>query len=318
MNLRRTINNIGTRFFSVFALATCLGWEGVSAQSINGQFFTPGLVIVDAPAAGNPTTVGSTMPIAIDISGDGLLPFPPPSPIASNDLPTAILSLDLYLVSSKNNVNVTVSEGTGLLEQESGSTVKHLNYRVPDCLPAGDYNLTFYEVDRINQETFFAIYAIPVSINRPSQANGTNCTGTVEVRPAEKQPQDDNRSPQQPFSGPGQTNFPISTSGATTQGYTTLTTEVQYMTTIFIPTTTQSSGIEIVVNVPQPTVIISEVTVAVPTNSMGQMTSDPEDMVNQGDFGVPIIDSAAPSRTMVSLLPPSFSLAVGFCMWFLL
>jgi hypothetical protein len=47
----------------------------------------------------------------------------------------------MYLVSYQTKLNLTVSEGTGLLQQEQGSTVKHLNYNISSCVPAGDYNV---------------------------------------------------------------------------------------------------------------------------------------------------------------------------------
>lgn len=50
-------------------------------------------------------------------------------------------SLELYLVSAQMNINLTVSNGPGLLTQEPGSTVKHLNWPIPPCVPAGDYNV---------------------------------------------------------------------------------------------------------------------------------------------------------------------------------
>jgi hypothetical protein len=37
----------------------------------NGQYFGPGIIIIDAPAPNSPFQVNSTMPIAIDVSLDG-------------------------------------------------------------------------------------------------------------------------------------------------------------------------------------------------------------------------------------------------------
>lgn len=47
----------------------------------------------------------------------------------------------MYLVSSQANVNLTVSSGPAFLSQESGSTVKHLNWPLPNCLVQGLYNV---------------------------------------------------------------------------------------------------------------------------------------------------------------------------------
>jgi len=55
-------------------------------------------------------------------------------------------SLELYLVSS--NLNVTVSGSSArLINTEPGSTVKHVNFVLPDCLPAGNYNVGFPSID---------------------------------------------------------------------------------------------------------------------------------------------------------------------------
>lgn len=84
---------------------------------------------LDTPPAGQSTQ------LSIDTSADGLLPPPDPS------LATTFLSLNIFLVSAQNGINVSVSNG-GLLDQEKGSTVKHLNYEVPACLPPGAYNVS--------------------------------------------------------------------------------------------------------------------------------------------------------------------------------
>lgn len=101
-------------------------------------------------------------------------------------------SLNLFLVSTESNLNVTVSEGPQYLTQEPGSTVstsllkyecssynfnskvKHLTYSIPTCVTAGAYNvsltrriiiflryrqlsqkLTVYEMSRINSTVRF-------------------------------------------------------------------------------------------------------------------------------------------------------------------
>lgn len=51
-------------------------------------------------------------------------------------------SLEIYLVSAQTGSNFTVSNGTGFLTQESGSTVKHLNFALPSCISPGVYNVS--------------------------------------------------------------------------------------------------------------------------------------------------------------------------------
>ncbi|KAA1468183.1 hypothetical protein DENSPDRAFT_377656 [Dentipellis sp. KUC8613] len=147
---------------SVFTLCVLLfiAFPIASAQYlVNGQVFTCGLAIVDAPAPNSTYHAGSNIPIAIDVSprgrprepktesyaaasqvsGDGKLP--PQAAIPGSNLATGFDSLELYLVSTQTGVNFTVSSGPGYLTQESGSTVKHLNFPLPNCVAAGQYNV---------------------------------------------------------------------------------------------------------------------------------------------------------------------------------
>jgi hypothetical protein len=80
------------------------------------------------------------IPIAIDISGDGQLPTSASLP-GSTD-PTALFSLNVFMSSLVFKQNLTVSPA-GILTQEPGSTVKHLNFAVGSysCLQAGTYNV---------------------------------------------------------------------------------------------------------------------------------------------------------------------------------
>jgi hypothetical protein len=79
------------------------------------------------------------MPIAIDISGNGHLDAK--ASIPGSDLETRFDLLEIYLVSAQTGLNLTVSEGPGLLTQGSGSTVKHLDFALSRCIPSGNYNV---------------------------------------------------------------------------------------------------------------------------------------------------------------------------------
>lgn len=182
-----------------------LGWSRLAAgQLINGQFFSPGLFILNSPEPGSTINAGQSTQLSIDTSADGLLPPPDPS------LATTFLSLNIFLVSAQNGINVSVSNG-GLLDQEKGSTVKHLNYEVPACLPPGAYNLTFYELSRINSSPFFTIDTIPLTVARSSSlstSSSQSCTGSTTPQ---AQPQRDSRPPVQPLLGDGKSAFALST-----------------------------------------------------------------------------------------------------------
>jgi len=166
-------------------LLTLLSLLALSAQVVkgqilvNGQIFTNGLAIIDSPAPGTPLHAGSTVTIAIDVSGDGKLTPDALKPDSSSS--THFYSLEIYLTSP--NLNLTVSQGPGLLAQEQGSTVKHINWLVDSCVPSGNYNLTFYEGSHIQDKDYFTITPLPVSVQNtnPSDScqNGTNSVQTV-------------------------------------------------------------------------------------------------------------------------------------------
>ncbi|KAI0274626.1 hypothetical protein BC834DRAFT_848968 [Gloeopeniophorella convolvens] len=160
------------RSFSILLLA-----RTVSAQYlVNGQVFTYALAIVDAPAPNGTFHAGSSIPIAIDVSGDGKLPQAAAAPGAG--LATGFDSLELYLVSEQTKTNLTISNGTGLLTQEPESTVKHINFVLSNCVTPGNYNFTVYEGSHINGQNYFSITPVPISIENTSPSgpctNGTN------------------------------------------------------------------------------------------------------------------------------------------------
>ena len=134
----------------------------------------------------------------IQISGDGHLDQK--ASVPGSGEATRFDSLEVYLVSYPGQLNLTVSAGPDLLTREQGSTVKHFDYNVSTCVPAGTYNvrpttrrpltatfrlltsehgppyalllpddpdrprtaqLTFYEGLHINDTPFFSITAYP-------------------------------------------------------------------------------------------------------------------------------------------------------------
>jgi hypothetical protein len=144
---------------------------------INGRIFTPGLAIFASPQPNTPMG-GDFLHIALDISGDGALPFPPSSnPSAS----TRLYNITLFLTSTSLGKNFTISNGTSnmapltnILEQEQGSTVKHVNFEWPLCLVGdgknaqgsarGAYNVSIHQSFRLNGSDFYTIFNLPVSV----------------------------------------------------------------------------------------------------------------------------------------------------------
>ncbi|KAJ6519622.1 hypothetical protein C8R45DRAFT_952129 [Mycena sanguinolenta] len=192
-------------FLFIFFLLSQL----VAGQTlINGQTFTNGLTIIDSPNAQNPGHAGSFINIAVDVSGNGQLPAAASLP--NSGYSTGFTSLEIYLISGETNINMTVSPSSALLSGESGSTVKHLNWPIPTCMPAGNYNLTFYESSLYNSQGVFAITPIPIPISNPNPAGP--CTENLNV--VQAQPQSSNPLLQLPFA-PGPASAPSSSATPT-------------------------------------------------------------------------------------------------------
>ncbi|KAF2836436.1 hypothetical protein M501DRAFT_939468 [Patellaria atrata CBS 101060] len=168
----------------------------VLSQSINngfnvvgGQIYTPGLAIVNSPQPFTPMG-GDFLHISIDISGNGRL-RPPPNNV---DPLSQLFNITLFLTSYDTNKNFTISNGTTrapplapILNQEPGSTVKHVNWAWPGCLVGdgqragpdsarGQYNITIHQNYRLNGTDFFTIFNLPISVTnsipeRPSRLN---------------------------------------------------------------------------------------------------------------------------------------------------
>ncbi|KAG2172103.1 hypothetical protein INT43_001580 [Umbelopsis isabellina] len=142
----------------------------------NGQYFGSGIVIVDAPAPNSTFQVNATMPIAIDISLDVITNLFPP-------FCNQVDAVSIFLTAT--NFNLTVRNPLNL-SSEPGSTVLHPNWIVPGCVPAGDYNLTFNELDTINGTHLYSSINIPVSINAPAGwKQQPNCSNNSVNQPLE-------------------------------------------------------------------------------------------------------------------------------------
>lgn len=96
--------------------------------------------------------------------------------------------LDLFLISEEVGVNVTVSTGPALLAGEPGSTVKHLDFQIPSCLPAGNYNVRMSMVPAapstdVAQLTFYeaSMFQGQVRARHPGQAPRAPLTTTCRV-----------------------------------------------------------------------------------------------------------------------------------------
>ncbi|KAJ4271846.1 hypothetical protein NW762_000554 [Fusarium torreyae] len=137
----------------------------------NGQIFTPGFVVLDAP---QPNT-----PLGGDVTANGKLPLESHDDDDSNQ----ILSIEMFLYSYTTGRNFTISNGTAtannaslgeIMAQEPGSTVKHINWVWPDCLVGdgepkkdsdrGAYNISIRQKFRLNGDNYYTIFDVPISV----------------------------------------------------------------------------------------------------------------------------------------------------------
>jgi len=151
----------------------------VLSQYSNGQFFTPGLAIVSSPQPSSQEHVGSTLSIAIAVGGNQgqIQNF---SPGSSSSSGTGYDNLELFLISSQHNINISVA--TDILDQDqNGGNVKHVDYQIPTCVPSGNYNLSLYETSRFNNNAIFVITQVPINIQN-SQSPGGSCPNNLAVQ----------------------------------------------------------------------------------------------------------------------------------------
>ncbi|OBT93062.1 hypothetical protein VE01_08977 [Pseudogymnoascus verrucosus] len=181
--------------------------HGDNFTIINGQIFTPGLAIVDAPQPNTPLG-GEILQVAIDVSGNGKLGLPP----YSDSAPSQLHALTLFLTSYTTGLNLTIANGTALpatssnspdgivMTQEPGSTVKHVNWLWPACLSGdgqpkatglvsdggsarGAYNISIHQSFRLNDTEYYTVFNLPIAVtNRISEsANQSSCESLTNL-----------------------------------------------------------------------------------------------------------------------------------------
>ncbi|KAI0164829.1 hypothetical protein GGR57DRAFT_450679 [Xylariaceae sp. FL1272] len=153
----------------------------------NGQIFTPGFAIVDAPQPYTPLG-GDTLEVALDVSADGKLNQPP----YDSDSPSLIHNITIFLHSYDTGRNFTITNGTAtdnnatlgdILLSEPGSTVKHVKWTWPQCLigdgksdnnDRGNYNISIRQNFRLNDEEHYTIFDLPISVTNTINFVGNN------------------------------------------------------------------------------------------------------------------------------------------------
>jgi len=178
--------------FGIGILAFGLLTRGLHAQQVvNGQIFTPGIAIVDAPQPNTPLG-GDNLQVALDVSSDGQLQLPP----YPDDPVSAIYNITIFLSSYTTGWNFTISNGTAssgnaslgeIMAMEPSSTVKHVNWIWPDCLvgdgsPSGNssrglYNISIRQNFRLNGSDAYTIFDLPIKVTNsiPEESNRPSC-----------------------------------------------------------------------------------------------------------------------------------------------
>lgn len=121
--------------------------------------------------------------MAIDVSGNGQLPWPPSTQPAN--APTQFHNITLFLTSLSLSHNFTVSNGTvppgdnegyvgPILNLEASSTVKHVNWIWPKCFVGegtdsngsarGKYNISVHQSFRLNGTDYYTVFELPISV----------------------------------------------------------------------------------------------------------------------------------------------------------
>jgi len=280
--LQPWIVHLFTRFLLFFSLVTYLVTP-IAAQIVQGgQVFTNGLAIVDSPQPNTQLSAGQSIGLAIDVSGDGSIPAS--AQVPGSGQATSFECLSVFLTSYVLGVNYTIS--AGVLEQEPGSTVKHVNTLIPVCIPAGPYNLTLYETSSFQGNSFFTITYIPVHVNNAIPYG--LCLPQINL--VLPYPQPSNPLPANPFLQPAVPTTPI-TVQSTTAAPVITTVTASGMTTVYTSATQSSISGEIYITLasgesvlPAPTTppTSSAITVTVvyvsmetvPTMVNGQSTND--------------------------------------------
>lgn len=115
--------------------------------------------------------------VALDVSADGVLPLN----VASNS-PSLIHNITIFMYSYDTGRNFTISNGTitnatygPIMQQEPGSTVKHVKWTWPSCLagdgqpttadsPRGIYNISIRQNFRVNNTDYYTVFDLPISV----------------------------------------------------------------------------------------------------------------------------------------------------------
>ncbi|KAJ1331522.1 hypothetical protein MN608_04981 [Microdochium nivale] len=160
----------------------------------NGQIFTPGLAVLNAPQPGTPLG-GRLLEVALDVSANGKLQLPP-YPESS---PSRFNNITIFLQSYVTGRNLTVTNGTASVDNSSlgdimlsepGSTVKHVKWIWPECLVGdgqpgspdsdrGQYNISIRQNFLLNGNPHYTIFNVPILVTNSIQSITDGSSGPL-------------------------------------------------------------------------------------------------------------------------------------------
>lgn len=127
----------------------------------------------------------------MDVTANGVLPLD-----VNDDSPSRINNITIFMYSYDTGRNFTVSNGTAangtvgvIMDQEPGSTVKHVKWTWPSCLVGdgqpttadsarGIYNISIRQNFRLNDTDYYTVFDLPISVTNSISDSPTrpNCT----------------------------------------------------------------------------------------------------------------------------------------------
>lgn len=188
-------------------------------------------------------TIIDNLQVAIDVSGNGQLPWPPST--QSDDADTLFHNITLFLTSGSLSHNFTISNGTQpsnnssyvgpVLDLEPSSTVKHVNWVWPDCLVGdgendgddsarGAYNISMHQSFRWNGTDYYTIFDLPISVTNSISKNSdrVDCAELEnELLSATEEKESSDTLPSQPWVSSGASTTSSSSSSQTSDSSAT-------------------------------------------------------------------------------------------------
>ncbi|KAJ5089195.1 hypothetical protein N7532_007879 [Penicillium argentinense] len=196
--------------------------------------------------------------VAIDVSGNGQLPWPPST---RADAATRIHNITLFLTSESLSHNFTISNGSTpannssyvgpVLDLEPPSTVKHVNWVWPKCLVGngdddedddsarGAYNVSMHQSFRWNGTDYYTVFDLPIAVTNsiPESSERMDCAALEnELLTATEVKDSSDTLPSQPWVQSGASTTSSSSSSESSESGATMQRGVGTRRILFLAT----------------------------------------------------------------------------------